>query len=151
MRLQPFVGHITYCKYLQLKRKASTLLQTATNCVSGARYYCIAPSAAYGRGNTGNSREESQRRLVLGIETSCDDTGAAVVDECGNVVGDALHSQTKTHVEYVQTDCKGSTSILLQVNSRSTGGKGHHLSRLLQFHPRPTKPLTRNLTMHSKQ
>lgn len=39
------------------------------------------------------------RRLVLGIETSCDDTGAAVVDNWGRVLGEGLHSQTSTHVE----------------------------------------------------
>jgi len=37
--------------------------------------------------------------LVLGIETSCDDTGAAVVNEDGQIVGEALHSQTPIHVE----------------------------------------------------
>jgi len=37
--------------------------------------------------------------LVLGIETSCDDTGAAVVNEAGEIVGEALHSQTAIHVE----------------------------------------------------
>ncbi|XP_052095118.1 tRNA N6-adenosine threonylcarbamoyltransferase, mitochondrial-like isoform X1 [Mytilus californianus] len=39
-------------------------------------------------------------RLVLGIETSCDDTGAAVVDDKGNILGDALNSQTKVHVDH---------------------------------------------------
>lgn len=41
---------------------------------------------------------EERRRLVLGIETSCDDTGAAVVDDGGNILGDALDSQTKIHI-----------------------------------------------------
>lgn len=49
--------------------------------------------------NTSETDGSSRRRLVLGIETSCDDTGAAVVDDQGNIVGDALHSQTKIHVE----------------------------------------------------
>ncbi|XP_033761747.1 probable tRNA N6-adenosine threonylcarbamoyltransferase, mitochondrial [Pecten maximus] len=40
-----------------------------------------------------------QRKLVLGIETSFDDTGAAVVDDAGNVLGEALESQTKVHLE----------------------------------------------------
>ncbi|OWF40011.1 probable tRNA N6-adenosine threonylcarbamoyltransferase, mitochondrial [Mizuhopecten yessoensis] len=40
------------------------------------------------------------RKLVLGIETSFDDTGAAVVDDVGNVLGEALESQTKLHLEY---------------------------------------------------
>nr|XP_057937226.1 tRNA N6-adenosine threonylcarbamoyltransferase, mitochondrial isoform X2 [Doryrhamphus excisus] len=37
-------------------------------------------------------------RLVLGIETSCDDTGAAVVDETGTVLGESLHSQKEVHL-----------------------------------------------------
>lgn len=40
------------------------------------------------------------KRLVLGIETSCDDTGAGVVDEHGKILGDALHSQLKIHTDY---------------------------------------------------
>ena len=40
-------------------------------------------------------------RKVLGIETSCDDTGSAVIDEHGNILGEALNSQTQFHVEYV--------------------------------------------------
>ncbi|XP_071418765.1 tRNA N6-adenosine threonylcarbamoyltransferase, mitochondrial [Pithys albifrons albifrons] len=39
------------------------------------------------------------RRLVLGIETSCDDTGAAVVDDAGCVLGEALHSQNEVHLQ----------------------------------------------------
>lgn len=37
-------------------------------------------------------------RLVLGIETSCDDTGAAVMDETGSVLGESLHSQKEVHL-----------------------------------------------------
>ncbi|XP_056435432.1 tRNA N6-adenosine threonylcarbamoyltransferase, mitochondrial [Gadus chalcogrammus] len=38
-------------------------------------------------------------RLVLGIETSCDDTGAAVMDETGVVLGEFLHSQKEVHLK----------------------------------------------------
>ncbi|XP_053454348.1 tRNA N6-adenosine threonylcarbamoyltransferase, mitochondrial isoform X3 [Nycticebus coucang] len=38
-------------------------------------------------------------KLVLGIETSCDDTAAAVVDETGNVLGEAIHHQTEVHLK----------------------------------------------------
>lgn len=38
-------------------------------------------------------------RVVLGIETSCDDTAAAVVDEAGNILGEAIHSQTEVHLK----------------------------------------------------
>lgn len=44
-------------------------------------------------------RLTSKARLVLGIESSCDDTGCAIVDEHGNILGEALNSQTKFHVE----------------------------------------------------
>lgn len=40
----------------------------------------------------------SLSRLVLGIETSCDDTGAAVVDETGEILGESLHSQKDIHL-----------------------------------------------------
>uniref|UniRef100_M0QWD2 O-sialoglycoprotein endopeptidase-like 1 n=1 Tax=Mus musculus TaxID=10090 RepID=M0QWD2_MOUSE len=56
-------------------------------------------------------RTLSCHKLVLGIETSCDDTGAAVVDETGNVLGEALHSQTQVHLKW---DCSSSSSTTSQ-------------------------------------
>ncbi|XP_077297869.1 threonyl-carbamoyl synthesis 4 [Arctopsyche grandis] len=44
------------------------------------------------------SKSERKRPFILGIETSCDDTGCAIVDGNGNILGDALHSQHLTHV-----------------------------------------------------
>src|SRR5215204_1406238 len=38
--------------------------------------------------------------LVLGIETSCDETGAAVVDSDGSVSSDVVQSQVKLHAPY---------------------------------------------------
>jgi N6-L-threonylcarbamoyladenine synthase len=37
---------------------------------------------------------------VLGIESSCDETGAAVVDEDGRVLSDVVQSQVALHAEY---------------------------------------------------
>ncbi|XP_051937899.1 tRNA N6-adenosine threonylcarbamoyltransferase, mitochondrial [Hippocampus zosterae] len=37
-------------------------------------------------------------RLVLGIETSCDDTAAAVISETGTILGESLHSQKEVHL-----------------------------------------------------
>ncbi|XP_077473111.1 tRNA N6-adenosine threonylcarbamoyltransferase, mitochondrial isoform X1 [Stigmatopora argus] len=37
-------------------------------------------------------------RLVLGIETSCDDTGAAVLSEEGTILGESLISQKEVHL-----------------------------------------------------
>lgn len=39
------------------------------------------------------------RPIVLGIETSCDDTGVAVVDRDGNVLGECINSQQETHLK----------------------------------------------------
>ncbi|XP_075687383.1 tRNA N6-adenosine threonylcarbamoyltransferase, mitochondrial isoform X3 [Rhinoderma darwinii] len=39
------------------------------------------------------------QRVVLGIETSCDDTGAALVDENGKIRGEALLSQKEVHLK----------------------------------------------------
>ncbi|CAH0556660.1 unnamed protein product [Brassicogethes aeneus] len=36
--------------------------------------------------------------IILGIETSCDDTGCAIVDTNGNILGEALNSQHLIHL-----------------------------------------------------
>jgi N6-L-threonylcarbamoyladenine synthase len=38
--------------------------------------------------------------LVLGIESSCDETGAAIVDEDGRVLSDVVQSQVEVHAPY---------------------------------------------------
>ena len=38
--------------------------------------------------------------LVLGIESSCDETGAAIVDETGRVLSDIVQSQISLHAPY---------------------------------------------------
>jgi N6-L-threonylcarbamoyladenine synthase len=38
--------------------------------------------------------------LVLGVESSCDETGAAVVDDAGRVLSDVVHSQVQLHAPY---------------------------------------------------
>ena len=46
------------------------------------------------------SDSRAHTRLVLGIETSCDETAAAVVDEHGRVRGAAVATQHELHREY---------------------------------------------------
>jgi len=52
------------------------------------------------------SRENSLRRgtilsmLVLGIETSCDETGLALYDTSKGLLGEVLHSQVALHAQY---------------------------------------------------
>ncbi|KFQ19661.1 hypothetical protein N331_02723, partial [Merops nubicus] len=55
--------------------------------------------AAWLRSGSARSGERHLRKLVLGIETSCDDTGAAVVDDAGTVLGEALHCQKEVHLQ----------------------------------------------------
>ncbi|XP_044729195.1 probable tRNA N6-adenosine threonylcarbamoyltransferase, mitochondrial [Chrysoperla carnea] len=45
-------------------------------------------------------RNLSTRSIILGIETSCDDTGCAVVDTDGNILGEALKSQQQLHLNH---------------------------------------------------
>ncbi|XP_046613400.1 probable tRNA N6-adenosine threonylcarbamoyltransferase, mitochondrial [Neodiprion virginianus] len=48
-----------------------------------------------------NNRKLSNNKpaVILGIETSCDDTGCAVVDSNGAILGEALHSQQSVHLD----------------------------------------------------
>ncbi|XP_068804424.1 tRNA N6-adenosine threonylcarbamoyltransferase, mitochondrial [Struthio camelus] len=55
--------------------------------------------AAWLRSNSTRSGKLCLPKLVLGIETSCDDTGAAVVDDAGNILGEALHCQKEVHLK----------------------------------------------------
>lgn len=36
---------------------------------------------------------------ILGIETSCDDTGCAIVNDKGQILGESLYSQQEIHLE----------------------------------------------------
>ncbi|KAK2586885.1 hypothetical protein KPH14_009822 [Odynerus spinipes] len=38
--------------------------------------------------------------IILGIESSCDDTGCGIVDSNGNILGEALHSQHSLHLKH---------------------------------------------------
>ncbi|KFU87811.1 putative tRNA threonylcarbamoyladenosine biosynthesis protein Osgepl1, partial [Chaetura pelagica] len=54
---------------------------------------------AWLRSSPARSGKQHLGKLVLGIETSCDDTGAAVVDDAGRVLGEALHCQKEIHLQ----------------------------------------------------
>ncbi|XP_009484583.1 tRNA N6-adenosine threonylcarbamoyltransferase, mitochondrial isoform X1 [Pelecanus crispus] len=55
--------------------------------------------AAWLRSSSAHAGKQHLRKLVLGIETSCDDTGAAVVDDAGNILGEALRCQKEVHLQ----------------------------------------------------
>ena len=46
------------------------------------------------------ARSSRSSVLVLGIESSCDETGAAVVRADGTVLSDIVHSQVRLHAAY---------------------------------------------------
>ncbi|KAJ1679754.1 Mitochondrial tRNAs modification protein, partial [Spiromyces aspiralis] len=63
----------------------------ATPCAINARQ-------RYSSGNTAGPNSRADRPLrVLGIESSCDDTAAAVVSEDGRILGEAIRHQHKVH------------------------------------------------------
>lgn len=41
----------------------------------------------------------TKRNIIMGIETSCDDTGCAILDIEGNILGEALNSQLLVHIK----------------------------------------------------
>lgn len=45
-----------------------------------------------------NKLSTTTKAIILGIETSCDDTGCAVLDTNGNILGEALKSQHLIHL-----------------------------------------------------
>ncbi len=51
-----------------------------------------------GKGIPGSTKGYSL--LILGIETSCDETGVALYDTGAGLLGDALHSQVELHADY---------------------------------------------------
>jgi hypothetical protein len=61
--------------------------------VAGTSQLCKQPSPF-------NQRHQRRRRLVLGIESSCDDTGAAVVTSDGEVLGEVLATQADIHAPW---------------------------------------------------
>ena len=60
-----------------------------------ARYSKSTVSRAAGAGESGGWRGEET--VVLGVETSCDDTGVAVIRGSGELMGSAVASQTDVH------------------------------------------------------
>lgn len=49
--------------------------------------------------NVTQSFAETRPAIILGIETSCDDTGCGIVNTAGEVLGEAIHSQHLTHLK----------------------------------------------------
>ena len=64
---------------------------------------CIALNGEYKLADAESSRPESERAgvgLVLGIETSCDETGVALYDGGAGLVAASVYSQVELHAKY---------------------------------------------------
>jgi len=46
--------------------------------------------------NLSTIRHVIHRNFILGIETSCDDTGLAILNSSGNIIGECIHTQKST-------------------------------------------------------
>eukprot|EP00873_Tetraselmis_striata_P017802 jgi/Tetstr1/438066/TSEL_026691.t1 len=64
-----------------------------TQCTRGFRVTATSTS-------NGGTAGRPPSRLVLGIESSCDDTGAAVVSSTGEILGEALATQAEIHAPW---------------------------------------------------
>jgi hypothetical protein len=79
-----------------LRASRSLLLAQQNSC----RHACSRPPSA-ASGDTASAAAASSRPLlILGIESSCDDTGAAVVTSDGRVLGEALAMQAELHAPW---------------------------------------------------
>lgn len=58
---------------------------------------------------------------ILGIETSCDETAAAVITDTGDILSDVVHSQIKLHAEY--------GGVVPELASRDHLKNGRHVIR----------------------
>jgi N6-L-threonylcarbamoyladenine synthase len=63
----------------------------------------------------------SNKRLVLGIETSCDETDVALLDSQRGVIASKMHSQIDEHASY--------GGVVPELSSRSHIEKIHHVTR----------------------
>ncbi len=84
-----------YCNIAHGIHIGSNNNNTFTNVNKQPASHCFCTGNIADNFNTSKQRH----KLVLGIETSCDDTGAAVVDDEGNILGESIHNQTSVHVE----------------------------------------------------
>lgn len=87
------VGHITNCqlpnRFVLTNSHSNKFSKHLDNNIDAVQNFCTRRTAT------------QYSRTVLGIETSCDDTGAAVVNDKRNILGEGLQSQCRLHVQYV--------------------------------------------------
>ena len=79
---------------------AKRLYSVFSAAASGSGLVLAKPSSSSSRGHGGVRGRESrveETTLVLGVETSCDDTGVAIMRGSGRLLGHCLHSQTPVH------------------------------------------------------
>ncbi|XP_071802875.1 tRNA N6-adenosine threonylcarbamoyltransferase, mitochondrial-like [Asterias amurensis] len=71
----------------------------STGILAGSTRNSLTPKVLVRTRSSSSLLQQRMQRLVLGIETSCDETGAAVIDEDGKILGEGLYSQKRIHVK----------------------------------------------------
>ena len=83
------------CKIIKTQtkmlRKLVTLVPAKRFVKSSARKFSSSTTAA------DSDSDVKKPIIILGIETSCDDTGIGIVNSNGDILGQAMHSQEETH------------------------------------------------------
>ena len=90
--------HTNYClwlRYKETRHKAGTELHM----ISAEPGFCKAKTPIF-NGKGVPLRYDAPPMLVLGLETSCDETGVALFDTERGLIGQALHSQVDLHADY---------------------------------------------------
>nr|XP_033338812.1 probable tRNA N6-adenosine threonylcarbamoyltransferase, mitochondrial isoform X1 [Megalopta genalis] len=75
--------HLYYKRFSKYSMNSNTL-----------SYFCRSDSALL------KTLLHSKPAIILGIETSCDDTGCGIVDSTGTVLGEAISSQHNIHLNF---------------------------------------------------
>lgn len=106
LNLIPFGAHLFYLKRTPCVNGMATTARMCTRCAARLKACSLRKPHSQFQLRPVPTRMQhaglsSELSPVLGIETSCDDTGVAVVDWSGNILGEALHSQLSVHQAYV--------------------------------------------------
>lgn len=80
-------------------KKPGTGAGTEPHMISGATAYCKVKTPDF-RQDLGSLRYDAPPMLILGLETSCDETGVALFDTDRGLIAEALHSQVDLHAVY---------------------------------------------------
>ena len=79
--------------------RSRSLVSVAGRALAIRRDWSYRESPRWPPSRRGSARASSsdEKMVVVGVETSCDDTGVAVITGAGQLLGNCLLSQTQVH------------------------------------------------------